>query len=677
MKKLFNLPVLFLGVGLVLLAVTFVKLPGLLNFQSTETSRDLYKIAREYQKSGDYRQAFHTYAKISSGYPAYDVVLFYEAKCAAELQDEKTVILKFKKLLSESKESPLAAQASYNLGQAYIRILNYQEAANQFIETIKKYPETNFAIGSYYYLGQIYKDTDKNQAAQYWLKYLEEAPSGRFSQNCVIGLKSLSKKSSSNFNAPVSQNKNIATALFMAEKYTQAISYLKQVPLKYSWYYLGKSYKELGNRNMALYFYKEGMRKSSSDCEKRENFQQAMIDYVSLSSKSSDKSWDEILGFSGTARDFALYQRAGIMPKNKALKYYWEIISKYPDGSFASEALWNLFQDAYVNKKDNYEFAIKLGEKHMAKYENTKAASAILFWMGKIYEKKGDDSKALHFYKKTLSKYPDSYYAFRSEGRITAIKTGTDPGWKTNLYNKIPENQTQIGFPYSSGEITKKYGAGIVELINIGDYETILSFLKNDPFFESWICFQNGIIMKSIVIARNEMEKLSEKPAINDSKWKLIYPVYYPENINQNAALNELDPIIVLSLMKEESYFNPFALSSSNARGLMQLLPGTAKDISRWKNLGSYSSIELFDPEINIRLGTAYLNHTRNSLIGNMLYAVAAYNGGPGAVSKWLTYIPANDLDEFIENIPYSQTRDYVKKVYRSYWNYKRIYDLK
>lgn len=668
MKKIEKPLIILFILGLGLLVITFFSNPGFFDFQNIEKSRNFYKTAREYQKNGEYQNAFYNYAKISSSYPAYDAVLFHQAKCAAELQDEKTAIQRLTKLLSSYPDSPLAPLASYNLGKAYIRTKNFSEAKKQFIETVNKYPDTDYAVGSYYYLGKTAKD--KQEAAQYWLTYIKLAPSGRFAMDCYEELKALHIKYSPK------QKKEIAIALYNAEKYSKSVFYLKQLPLKDSWYYLAKNYEALGDKNRASYFYKEGLRKSSSASEKRENFENAMQAYVQLSAKNSSDAWDEVLSFSQTARDYALFHKAQLMPRKKALKYYWEILGKYPKGNFASESLWNVFWDAYLNKKNSYDFALQLGKTHISKYENTKASPAVHFWMGKIYEKRGEKSRAFEFYKTVLSKYPDSYYAFRADGRIKALQTGMDPGWNTSAYNKIPENETEIKPPYSNGEIARLYGKQTIELLNVGDYETVASFLKNDGFLESWINLQNGVISKSIVIARNKMEKLPEKPDYKDPKWKLIYPVYYSENINQNAGLNRLDPLMVLSLMKEESYFNTFALSNSNARGLMQILPGTAKDISRWKSLGSYSNIQLFDPDVNIKLGTAYLSYVKNYLNNNMLFAVAAYNGGPGAVQKWLNVHDNTDMDEFIENIPYEQTNTYVKKVYRSYWNYKKIFNL-
>lgn len=674
MNKLLKFIILLIFAGIISQAFIFIKNINLLDFQSVPKSRELYNLAREYQKKDDYRNAYYAFNKISPNYAAYEAVLFHQAKCAAELEDEKTAILKFNKLLSKYSNNPLAAQASYGLGQAYIRTKNYVKAEKQFLSTIEKYPETDFAIGSYYYLGQIYKDKNEAKAVDYWIKYLEKSPSGRFAANCTEEIENSSIKLSSE------QKKIIAIAFFNSEEYSKSISYLRNVPLKSSWYYLARNNEALGNRGRTLYFYKEGLKQSSEEYEQPENFQYAIQAFVSASSKSREQAWQEALQLTKIGEDYILYNTALTLPKDKRNTYFWQLLKKFPQSDYASDSLWNLFRYYYQTSKDGYDFAIKLGEKHISTYINTKASPAVHFWMGKIYEKRGNRGKAFEYYEKTVSKYPDDYYAFRASGRIKALKTGHDIGWGTNLNNNIPDDISVVNLPYKEYEIIYRYGTFVNELINAGDYETILSMIKyinDDGFLESWVNSQLGSVSRSIVLARNAMEKLEKKPDFNDNKWKLIYPIYFPDKINKNAKSNNLDPAIVISLMKEESYFNTFALSSSNARGLMQLLPGTAYDISRWKELGSYSSIELFDPDVNIKLGTAYLNYVKESLSNNMLFAVAAYNGGPGAVESWIKVYLKGDTDEFIENIPYEQTRTYVKKVYRSYWNYKKLYNLR
>ena len=124
--------------------------------------------------------------------------------------------------------------------------------------------------------------------------------------------------------------------------------------------------------------------------------------------------------------------------------------------------------------------------------------------------------------------------------------------------------------------------------------------------------------------------------------------------------------------MREESYFNPNATSAVGARGLMQLMPATASEIYGNK----LQPEDLYKPLLNIQIGNSYYARLKNSLNGYDISAVAAYNGGIGSIKKWQTSIVYNDTDEFVEQIPYAETKNYVKKVFRSYWNYLRIYTL-
>ena len=129
-----------------------------------------------------------------------------------------------------------------------------------------------------------------------------------------------------------------------------------------------------------------------------------------------------------------------------------------------------------------------------------------------------------------------------------------------------------------------------------------------------------------------------------------------------------------MALIREESYFNPEAQSSVGARGLMQLMPATAKEISAQHSFGMTSLDDLYKPEFNIMVGNTYYSQLRNALDNMDISAIAAYNGGIGSVGKWKKNVVYNETDEFIEQIPYSETKNYVKKVFRSYWNYLRIY---
>ena len=231
-------------------------------------------------------------------------------------------------------------------------------------------------------------------------------------------------------------------------------------------------------------------------------------------------------------------------------------------------------------------------------------------------------------YKSTIANYPDTYYAYRAYIALKHIKA-------TILNASI--KPLPVEYPYK-GVSTKDV---ILRLAQLQDYEVL-------------------------DLITDAMEKVSPKPPRNDLRWRLVYPIDYYDEIKKYSNTPEL----MLALMREESYFNPKATSSVGARGLMQLMPATASEIYGSK----INPEDLYNPEFNIQLGNTYYTKLRNSLNGYDISAVASYNGGIGSIKRWQTSITYNDTDEFVEQIPYAETKNYVKKVFRSYWNYLRIY---
>jgi soluble lytic murein transglycosylase len=137
-----------------------------------------------------------------------------------------------------------------------------------------------------------------------------------------------------------------------------------------------------------------------------------------------------------------------------------------------------------------------------------------------------------------------------------------------------------------------------------------------------------------------------------------------------------LDPWLVLGIIRQESAFNARAVSRSDARGLMQLLPSTGREVYQRIGLETFRNDLLFDPQLNIRLGTQYLGRLADTHRGNLILALAAYNAGPGRVQRWLQELSTADWDEFVERLPFEETRLYVKSVLRNYGVYQWLYGL-
>jgi TolA-binding protein len=154
---------------------------------------------------------------------------------------------------------------------------------------------------------------------------------------------------------------------------------------------------------------------------------------------------------------------------------------------------------------------------------------------------------------------------------------------------------------------------------------------------------------------------------------EVMYPFYYSDVVNREAPRRRIDPALVLGVIRQESVFNPSIVSRAGAVGLMQIMPATGAEIAR--DLGEQFSIDtLYDPRANIRYGTFYLRKLLNQFSGNEVLAIAGYNGGPENAGEWYARSRDKDFDLFVEDIGFSETRNYVKKVLANYWFYRRLF---
>jgi soluble lytic murein transglycosylase len=154
--------------------------------------------------------------------------------------------------------------------------------------------------------------------------------------------------------------------------------------------------------------------------------------------------------------------------------------------------------------------------------------------------------------------------------------------------------------------------------------------------------------------------------------WTIAYPTGLVPMI-QAQGIKSVDPLLGAAIIREESQYDEKAVSMVGAVGLMQLMPLTANAVAQRHGFPPVSREDLFDQETNIRLGVRYLGQLLEQYSGNVAYAVAAYNAGPIAVNNWIAMHRGRDQDEFVELIPYQETRLYVKRVLRSYGEYVRL----
>ncbi len=159
-----------------------------------------------------------------------------------------------------------------------------------------------------------------------------------------------------------------------------------------------------------------------------------------------------------------------------------------------------------------------------------------------------------------------------------------------------------------------------------------------------------------------------------DGFWRWLYPVDYESYVMESSQEYRIDPYLIFAMVRVESKFDPMANSPKGARGLLQLMPDTANWIAGKNNKDDFNQELLYDPQINIDMGTWYLSNLREEFGDNVILILAAYNGGRGNVQKWLGEEGWRPEQERIKDIPFPETREYVWRVLKSYYRYHKIY---
>ena len=629
-------------------------------YQPASKTDEIYTQALADYEKGDYQNSYYLFSKVTLFSNLKPYAIYHQAECARMLDDDKSAIKQYQLIFNNYPKHKLSVKSRYMAAQLLVE--NKPKLAEKYFKKIIEIaPNTDYALASEYYCGLLlknkYSDSNifpmsvKSDIENYFRHYLSEAPSGRWAMEIVKNWFELDKEISTD------DYLLMAKSCFMVGEYEKAKELLSHVQMSESWALDVKNSNALKNYPRARALAETGLKKYSQYVEEKDIFEVIDI-YVNLA-KSNQDAINKLLTISSSkGKDYLLNLKCQNVSEDNKESCYNYLYIKYPNGQFSADALSNIFFSK-IKKKD-YESAIKIGQDHLNKFSDTNSAPMVMFWMGKIYERLNDYTQYNNYYRNVILKYPDSYYAYRAYLRLNRINSPLITGYI---------NPEPVVYPY-------KYARNniIVKLVNLHDYEILNEICDDDEFIRSWVLYQKGDYSHSMLVARDAMERVNPKPDKYDLRWRLVYPVNYYDDIQKYAALAGNNSPLMLSLVREESYFDPLAQSVVGATGLMQLMPATAYEISAKYGLGITSPDVLFNPHVNLKAGNYYYAFVKSMLAGYDVSSVAAYNGGIGSLQRWKNSLYYNDTDEFVEQIPYPETKNYVKKVFRSYWNYIRLY---
>jgi soluble lytic murein transglycosylase len=351
--------------------------------------------------------------------------------------------------------------------------------------------------------------------------------------------------------------------------------------------------------------------------------------------------------------------------EDAAAAAYRELYSKYPGASRADDAR---FRAAILDlaRGRTRPAAIAL-DSLVAVFPGSSERTAARYWAARAWEMVGDKEKAKQGWEAILAQQPSSYYGIVSARRLK--RAAWTPAQGADTVVAAPS----IAAAFKRIELLRVLGMDAEARFEIDAVEAGATESRDIAIATATAFRDHGEGAKAIRLAT----KLIDQGQRDALLYRLAYPVIDREELERHAHANRLDAALVAGLIRQESSFDPDAVSVANARGLMQVLPSVGAEIAKSLRYPVWSTSLLFDPDVNLQIGTAHLAAATRQY-DDIVRVLAAYNAGGSRVERWSRKPSASaDVELFAEQIPFVETRDYVRLVQRNAEMYRALYGLK
>lgn len=603
-----------------------------------------------------------------------DYATAYAAQAAQAVEDRAKTITLLSELVTRYPSSLLAEKARFRLAIAYLDAGQREEAEKALRVFLDRYPKSNLAPEATLHLAKLYLSVDRPQQAIPLLKHLsihtstdppaaeaerllKEIPHTFTRQERLLRIETLFRQGGYSEAAtaltPFLQDNPkdgdirllMGRILFAMKDYPGVITTLRPLtdPTVRSSFMVNALFL-MGRASLRSGKYAEAI---------------ATLERIPASFRHSHLADDALYLIGINLEQQGEYAAA--------LKAYARLIRDYPNAGLGDAARW---QRAWLYYRQGDLARAEHELEHILKdYPASRQTARALYWRGRILEEMGKSHLANPMYERLVQQATlDPYYEWRARERLGVQRQQFLPELPPPMKTPGPpalakaRELSQLGiWEGAAGEYWEVATAhpGQIAL----EWEASEALVRANEF-EKAVKIARGAVLTLLKDGRRD-EALTTFGGF-------LYPRGFWPWVDQYAKETSLDPYLVTALIREESAFAPTAVSRAGARGLMQLMPRTATRVA--KEIDLPGPVDLHAPDPNIALGTRYLAGLHEQFGGNLVLILAAYNAGPHAVQRWLTDGSAQDLEIFIEQIPYRETREYVKRVLGSYDRYRSLY---
>ncbi|MFN3326941.1 MAG: transglycosylase SLT domain-containing protein [Bryobacteraceae bacterium] len=358
----------------------------------------------------------------------------------------------------------------------------------------------------------------------------------------------------------------------------------------------------------------------------------------------------------------------------------------FPDDSESAYCHWKVTWLHYIQRRPG---ARQMLADHVRRYPGSEKAGAALYFLGRIAEQSRDYAAARLYHGELADRFPNSYYGVLARERLQEPQIS-----RASASQDVALFLQQIEFP---DRTNSKYSFDqSISITRRIERSRLLAAAGLEDHAENELRFgarnEGSGPLLAMELAQSAQRRGAHDQSIRyiislvpgylylppasapDEFWRLAFPMPFRNSLERYARQNALDPAQVAALIRQESLFNPRALSRAKAYGLTQVMPATGREVSRRVGINGFHSNLLFEPDTNLKIGTYYLRSRLDVFNGQWELALASYNAGKSRVDRWLTWADYREPAEFVETIPFTETRDYVQIVLRNADIYRRLY---
>lgn len=380
----------------------------------------------------------------------------------------------------------------------------------------------------------------------------------------------------------------------------------------------------------------------------------------------------------------------------QAIKTYERLIAEWPSDPSAEDAFWRLGWIAYKGRR--YSDTIQIFSDHLKQNPASSLGGQFGYWIGRSAEAIHQPETAIRAYRDVCRNFLRTFYCQQAAKRLSRLdapvvgdgggdsraaglthsdaSSGNGPSPVRTIFDTDPGVDSPLTqdrhYAMERELMALQLTPEAVEELSYlsGRYATDRSMVLKlaDLLYEAQDYYHSVRLLR--LYFPNVLDQGGDD--VPKSFWEQAYPHQFLEWVKEQTPSDTTNPHLVAAVVREESAYDPKAISRVGAVGLMQLMPYTGEWVANQVGLKPFNPDLLMDGSTNVRLGAWYLQHLVEQFNGNIVLAVASYNAGPDAVGRWAEK-GARDPDEFIESIPYNETRYFTKRVLRSYNEYRRI----